>query len=147
MSTFIKGDIGLLHIYDGSAYRPIACLTDRTLDKELNVIESNTMCQPGEVKKDAGSINRTASVSGQCIDTTSAGGDTAKASYDYLDGKFEDKELCTFKYDTGIQDTPANYFKGYISSLSESASAGDNLITFDAEISIDEWDGSTDPNV
>ena len=99
MSEFLKGEIGILHVYDTSAYKPIACITDRTLDKELNVIESQTMCNPGEVDKTPGTINRTASVSGLCIDTTSAGGDTAKASYDALDILFEAKlrarsEIC-----------------------------------------------------
>jgi hypothetical protein len=146
MADFIKGDIGLMYVYDGSAYRPIACITDRSLDKELNVIESQTMCNPGETDKTPGTINRTASVSGQCIDTTSVGGDTAKASYDYLDAQFELKSKLTFKYDTGLADNASSYFKGYLSSLSESATAGDNLITFDAEIAIDEWDGYVDPN-
>ena len=145
MSEFLKGEIGILHVYDTSAYKPIACITDRTLDKELNVIESQTMCNPGEVDKTPGTINRTASVSGLCVDTTSAGGDTAKASYDALDILFEAKELCFFQYDTGLADTPSQFFSGYISSISETATAGDNLITFDAEIAIQDWYGDTDP--
>ena len=84
MADFLKGEGAILYVYDGSAYRPIACLTSNSLATALSVIETQTKCDPGQTIKGAGSFSYTIDAEGNYIDTTSAGGDTAKASHDYL---------------------------------------------------------------
>ena len=55
-----------------------------SLAQTRNIIESQTKCDPGLVVKDAGSLTYEISFEGQYIDTTSTGGETDKASHDYL---------------------------------------------------------------
>ena len=57
MSNFIKGENLILYIHDDTIYRPIACLTSNSLSQTLNIIESQTKCDPGVVIKDAGSMS------------------------------------------------------------------------------------------
>jgi hypothetical protein len=146
MSTFIKGDVVVLSIWNGvDAYEPLACLTSNTLSETTNIIESQTKCSPGVIEKDAGSYSYELSAEGQCIDTTSVGGETAKVSYDKLRGL--QGALQTWKMTTGIADTAAYYGSAIISDLEQSAEAGDTLITFSASFSGSGLIVTVDPNI
>ena len=58
MSTFIKGDVIILSLWNGTdAYEPIACLTSNSLSLTRNVIESQTKCDPGLITKTPGSYS------------------------------------------------------------------------------------------
>ena len=46
----IKGEVVILSIWDGtSAYEPLACLTSNSLSETVDIIESQTKCNPGVI--------------------------------------------------------------------------------------------------
>ena len=139
----------MLYVYDAAntAYRPLACITSNSLSSTLSLLESATKCNPSGTEYTADRLNESVSVDGEVIDSTSVGGDTAKASWDYLYGLMKDSAdndtKHDFWYDSGIAD--ANYyFKGYIGELSHEASATDK-ITFSATVQITGSTSTTDP--
>lgn len=133
MATPVKGELGLLYIHDGTIYRPLACLTSNSFSPNVSVIESMTKCNPGVVTKTAGVFTYTLEADGEYIDTTSVGGDTTKASHDYLFTKMTAKLPITWKLDTGV--TGAVYYgSGIITDLPLEQGAGDELSTFSITI-------------
>lgn len=135
MANFINGADLVLYVWDGAAYRPIACAENHSITESNNLIETQTKCAPKVVVKDIGSENNELSVEGKYIDTTSVSGDTAKASHDYLRTLKLQKN--TFRWDTGLTDKPFEYAIGIITELSVEASAADELVSFSATISVD----------
>lgn len=121
----IKGDVNILYIHDGSAYRPIACLTSNALSSTVEVLETQTKCAPGVTTKDAGNFSYSLSIEGEYIDTTSTGGETTKASHDYLFVQQQAKTKVTWKMATGLTDTAAYYGTALITDLSIDSPAGD----------------------
>lgn len=101
----IHGKEGLLSVYDGAAYRPVACLTSNSLATALSVLESATKCNPGVIERVADQFSYDVSADGEYIDTTSVGGDTAKASHDWLLSKQMAKENIVWRLDSGLADT------------------------------------------
>lgn len=146
MADFIKGEVAIVYVYDGAAYRPVACLTSNSLNSTLAVIETQTKCAPGQVIKGAGAFNYSLDLEGNYIDTTSAGGDTDKASHDYLLDLQQQKQVITWKLDTGLADTVAYYGEAIISDLSATFPAGDEFATFSATFDGSGTIVSTDPN-
>lgn len=129
MATPIKGELGLLYIYDGTIYRPLACLTSSSFSPNVSIIESMTKCNPGVVTKTAGMFTYTLEAEGEYIDTTSVGGDTTKASHDYLFTKLVAKLPVNWKLDTGV--TGVTYYgTAIITDLPLEQGAGDELSTF-----------------
>ena len=129
MALPIKGEVGILYIHDDTIYRPVACLTSNSLSSTVSVIESQTKCFPGVVKKQAGISAYTIDAEGEYIDTTSVGGETTKASHDYLLAKQMLKVAVTWKLDTGV--TGAIYYgSAILSDLSLEQGAGDEISTF-----------------
>ena len=133
MGTPIKGELGLLYIHDGTIYRPLACLTSSSFSPNVSIIESKTKCNRGVVTKTAGMFNYTLEAEGEYIDTTSVGGDTAKASHDYLFTKMTAKLHVTWKLDTGVTGV-IYYGTGFITDLPLEQGAGDDLSTFSITI-------------
>ena len=131
--AIIHGKNGILSIWDGAAYRPIACLTSNSLATSLSVIESNTKCDPGNTVRNADQFSYDISADGEYIDTTSVGGDTAKASHDWLLAKQMAKENVTWKLDSGLADT-VYYGDSIISDLNLDQAADANS-TFSATLS------------
>ena len=103
--TFIKGEEGVLSVYDGVAYRPIACLTSSSLATALSVLETNTKCDPGNTIRQGDQFSYDISCDGNYIDTTSVGGDDTKASHDWLLEKQMANENAEWKLDSGLADT------------------------------------------
>lgn len=130
MSTPIKGDYGILYIYDtvGEAWKPVACLTSNSLNTTVEVIERQTKCAPGVIEKSSGSFNYSLSIEGEYIDTTTAGGDDTKKSHDRLLELQEAKELVNWKLDTDIQDNDAVEYYGLalITDLTLDQAVGEN---------------------
>lgn len=144
--TFIKGQALIMSVWDGtSAYRPLACLTSSNFSASVEANEVETMCDPGNVVKEYGSSSYTAQVEGIYIDTTSAGGETTKASHDYLLDLIDNKTQRTFRLATGLADNPFYYVTGLITDLELSGEAGDNA-TFSATIEVSGGYSTTDPN-
>ena len=129
MALPIKGEVGILYVHDGTIYRPVACLTSNSLSSAVSVIESQTKCFPGVVKKQGGIFSYTLDAEGEYIDTTSVGGETTKASHDYLLAKQMLKAAVTWKLDTGV--TGAVYYgSAILSDLSLEQGSGDEISTF-----------------
>lgn len=125
----IKGELGILYIHDNAIYRPIACLTSNSFNPNVSVIESMTKCNPGVTIKTAGMFNYTLEAEGEYIDTTSIGGETTKASHDYLFTRMVAKQAVTWKLDTGV--TGAIYYgTAIITNLPLDQAAGDELSSF-----------------
>jgi hypothetical protein len=138
MADKIKGEGLILYIHDGSIYKPLACLTSNSLDSQLGMIESRTKCAPGVVEKQAGVFTYTLSADAIAIDTTSVGGDSTKASHDFILAVQRSKEIINWKMDSGT--TSLTYYgTGLITSLGFSAPTGDEFATFSLTI-----DGSGD---
>lgn len=103
--TIIHGKVGILSIWDTSAYKPVACLTSNSLATSLSVIESNTKCDPGNTVRNADQFSYDISADGEYIDTTSVGGDSTKASHDWLLSKQMAKTSVVWKLDSGLADS------------------------------------------
>jgi|TARA_R110002096_G_scaffold364152_1_gene557227 hypothetical protein len=140
----IKGEVVILSIWDGtSAYEPLACLTSNSLSETVDIIESQTKCNPGVIIKQGGTRSFEFSAEGESIDTTSVGGETAKASHDKLRaylGVFK-----SVKMTTGLADTTAYYGNVVMSDLESSAEAGSSLVTFSVTLSGSDLLAETEP--
>jgi len=144
----IKGEKGIIYIYTGAAYKPVACLTSNSLNTTVSMITSNTKCFPGVTKKTPGSFDYTIDAEGEYIDTTTVGGDTAKQSHDALFLIQQAKTLVEWKLDTNVDDaTSVKYYgSGYITDLSATFGSGDEVSTFSATIDGDGDIVLVDPN-
>lgn len=142
--TKIQGDVLTLAVYD-SAWKPIACITSNDLSSEAEIIETKTKCDPGVVGKEYGAVNKSISIDGEYIDTTSAGGETTKASHDWLEIKQVAKTKIEVRISTGLTDVPEQFGTAIISSLALTGPAGE-VSTFTATLDIDGALTSTDPH-
>lgn len=133
--TKIKGDALIQSVWDGAAYRPIACLTSNSLTRTRNIIESQTKCDPGVITKTAGSQSYEVPFEGEYIDTTSATGETTLASHDFIMTLFDTGNLYSWRLATGLADTPYYYGEGVFSDLEMTGPAGDELATFSGTLS------------
>lgn len=142
-----KGELGVIYLWVGSAYKPIACLTSTSLSTTVSIIESTTKCYPGVTKKYAGTFNGSISLEGEYTDTTTINGDTAKQSHDALFLMQKNKEIRNWKLDTNVSDASSvkYYGEALISDLSADFGSGDDLATFSATLDIDGEISTTDP--
>lgn len=134
-TTFIKGDVLLLYVHDGAAYRPVACLTSNSLAQTRGIIETQTKCDPGVIQRGAGVLSYEISCEGNYIDTTSVGAEVTKASHDYLKTLMDAGTTVTWKMDTGLADTAAYYGTAIFTDLTADAPTGDEFATFSATLS------------
>lgn len=132
----IQGDAFMLHIWDGAAYRPIACITSNSLSSTAETTESKNKCNPGVVSTEYGSINKSISIDGEFLDTTTAGGDVTKASFDFLENLQDTKTKATIKIDFGLEDNSSKYAVAIISDLQLTGPAGE-VSTFSATLNFD----------
>jgi len=145
MSTKIKGDSNILYIYDGSDYAPIMCLTSNTLSESRNIIESQTKCDPGEIKKLSGSYTYTIDFEGEMVEY-----DNGNKSWEYLHqqlmitGTEVDWKIDTA--DPNNNESRDFYGTAILSELSLDASAGDELVTFSGTLEGSGLISITDPH-
>lgn len=147
MATFIKGDTLVLSVYDGSAYRPVACLTNNSLSQTRGIIETQTKCDPGVIQRAAGVLSYEISAEGNYIDTTSVGGETTLASHDFIKGLIEAGNPVTWRMSTGLADTQFYYGSAIITDLGADAPTGDEFATFSTTLSGTGVITETDPEV
>ena len=146
--TFISGDFGVISVYDTNAWKPIGCLTTSSLNTTLGVIETRTKCQPGVVVRSSGAFGYTIDAEGVYIDTTSVGGDTAKASHDWLLVEQKAKNKIQWRLSTGLTDTEFYYGTAVIEDLTaDFDSSDDNNATFSLTLGGDGTILTVDPNV
>lgn len=143
----IRGEKGILYLWEATVYKPLACLTSNGLSSQLSMIESTTKCFPGVVKKTPGQLNNSIEAEGEYIDTTTAGGDSAKVSHDKMFLLQQNKTLVTWKIDTNIDSaTSVKYYgTGYFTDLSATFGSGDEVATFSVTIDVDGAVLLTDP--
>lgn len=132
----LKGDEKMLYAWDGLAYRPIACITSNELSSSAEVKESKNKCNPGVTSVEYSSINKSVSIEGEALDTTTAGGDSAKASFDFLEDAQDSQEKLDIKLDTGLEDAGSKFATVIIQDLTETAAAGE-IVTFSATLNFD----------
>ena len=144
----MKGENGILYIYQ-TTWKPVACLTKNSLKTSVSVIESKTKCYPGVVKKLLGTFTYAIDAEGEYIDTTTAGGDTAKKSHDSLILLQQAKTSVQWKIDTDITNaTSVKYFgTAAITDLNADFGSGDDLSMFTATLDGDGAILYTDPNI
>jgi len=133
MSEFVNGDNSVLSILRNASYVPIACLTSNGTSETVTFNEVQTKCDPGVIISTPNAYSYTKSLDGLLTDTTSVGGDTALASWDYLSGLMRAKTLIYWKEAVGSPAFLNEYGEGYIESLEMTAASGDN-ITFTGTI-------------
>ena len=145
----IRGEKGILYIWDTAAYKPVACLTSNGLNTTLAMIESTTKCFPGVVEKTPGTFSYSLDAEGEYIDTTTEdGGDDTKASHDALFLLQQNKTLVEWKLDTDVDngDSVKYYGSAYITDLSATFGSGDEVTTFSLTLDGDGAIVLTDPN-
>lgn len=148
MSTFIKGEAIILSIKDGASFKPIACLTSNSLNRTRNVIEAQTKCEPGQIIRQAGVASYEIAFEGNYIDTTSATGETTKASHDSLMAIMDSTAgSVVWKMDTGLTDTPAYYGTAILTGLNWDNPSGDEFATFSGTLQGSGLITETDPSV
>lgn len=133
MSEFVNGDNSVLSILRDAEYVPIACLTSNGTSETVTFNEVQTKCDPGVIISTPNAYSYTKSLDGLLTDTTSVGGDTALASWDYLSSLMRNKTLIYWKESIGSPAFLNEYGEGYIESLEMTAASGDN-ITFTGSI-------------
>jgi hypothetical protein len=145
----IKGESGILYIYQDTSWKPIACLTSNSLSSTVSEIESITKCNPGKVIKSAGVFSYSLSAEGEYIDTTTAGGDTTKQSHDALFSLQQALALVEWKIDTDITNaTSVKYYgSAIITDLEATFGSGDEFSTFSATFSGSGAVTTVDPHV
>ena len=145
----IMGKNITLAVYDGAAYRPVACLTSNGISITQEMLELPiTKCSPDKKSK-KGDLSYEIPFEGQFIDTTTVGGDTAKASYDFLvthmksmkdtDSKTRWKQTTTIGATSDVI-----YGEGHIINLELTAPA-EGEATFSATLQGEGWFSSTEP--
>jgi len=139
--SYIKGYSVLFSIWDTDAYEPIACVTSNTLTENVELIETRTKCNPGNVDREADAYTYEISVDGVYIDEDV---DTARQSHRKLATLMRAKTTITWRLSTGITSPTAEYGTGIITSLELTGEAEGNA-TFTATISGIGSITSTDP--
>lgn len=133
MPNFINGDLAILSIKRDGDYVPVACLTSNGLAEALTFNEVQTKCDPGVIISTPNSYSYNVPLEGVLTDTTSGGGDTALASWDYLRGLMRAKTLVEWQITIGDPVFITDSGEGYFENLEMTAPAGDN-ITFTGSI-------------
>tara|TARA_R110000803_G_C11898827_1_gene311844 strand:+ start:437 stop:883 length:447 start_codon:yes stop_codon:yes gene_type:complete len=132
--TFIKGDVIILSVHDGSGYLPVACLTSNSLSTTTATIETITKCDPGKTIKTPGVFDYSISADGLYIDT-GVGGDTTKKSHDTLLALQMAGTVTNWRISTGLVTNTEYYGTAIITDLNLDAPTGGENSTFTATLS------------
>lgn len=141
--AIFNGDDDILLVWDGTVYRPIACITSSGMEEGRTFRERLTKCSNGATERSPGAYNASIPVEGLVFDTTSVGGDTAKASYDWLQQKIRAAELLTIKNTLGT--LAPEYAFVYIENLVRTSPANED-ISFTANFLVQGVPVSEDPH-
>ena len=136
---FYLGSLFMLYIRSGGTWKPVACLTSNGISESWDFAETMTKCDPGVTRRKPTTYSYEIPIEGVFTDTTGAGGDTAKASWDAIATLARAKTYIEWQVallrSNGTEDTnfPEQYGSGYFSALEISAPESD-FITFTATI-------------
>ena len=152
MAKYVQGHERILKRYDGTAYKPLVCLTSTDFSQALSMIETINVCTNGEVESTPDSITRSVSFSGEIVDTSSlvggmASGETIEELYTAQEesrtsGEADNWVLMAANDSLNVQP---KYFKGFLSDASDSFAAGSKA-TFSGTITVNGVPVAVDPN-
>ena len=137
-NTNVKGAQGILSFHDGTAYKPIVCLTSTSMSRVSEVIQKVNYCTQGETISKVDRITRTVKFDGEVmtVDTPADG-----VSYDDLITAIESMEEQNFRLDGR---GTSQYFKAVISNLDDTY-PGEGDATFSGSLTINGDISETDP--
>ena len=137
-NTNVKGADGVLSFHDGTAYKPIICLTSTSMSRVSEVIKKVNYCTQGETRSKVDSITRTVNFDGEVM---TVGTPADGVSYDDLITAIESMEEQNFRLD-GRGAT--QYFKAIIANLDDTY-PGEGDATFSGSLTINGDVSETDP--
>ena len=143
MSQLIKGELVILDIWDGAAYKPVGGLTSNTLSVEVNIMEAQIKDNPGIILRQAGSSSSTVAYEANYIKT-----DSTKTDFDAMLGFVNTISGTTQTWRmSSDQTTPVYYYgTGIFSSLELTSAAGDEFATYSGELQNTGLIVTVDPN-
>jgi len=148
--TFYMGNLFMLYIRTGGLWKPVSCMTSNGISESWNFAETVTACDPGVTRRKPTTYSYEIPYEGVFTDTSGAGGDTAKASWDTLSGIARAKTAVDWKIallqDDGDEEPnfAPQYGTAYFSALDISATMED-FITYSATFLGDGDITTTDP--
>lgn len=143
-----EDEAGNLSYYDGVAYKPIGCLTNTSYSAAMQYLEKVNYCTGGKTVRIPKGLERTLSVEGELIDTTSVGGNPAKVTgtemRELQEVQGESGESNIFRL--GRADAGYLYFEATISQYDDSFPSGEQA-TFSMGLDIKDKPSKIDPNI
>jgi len=137
-NTNVKGAQGILSFHDGTAYKPIVCLTSTSMSRVSEVIQKVNYCTQGETISKVDRITRTVKFDGEVM---TVGAPADGVSYDDLITAIESMEEQNFRLDGR---GTSQYFKAVISNLDDTY-PGEGDATFSGSLTINGDISETDP--
>jgi hypothetical protein len=147
---FYSGSLFMLYIRNSGTWKPVACLTSNGISESWDFAETVTKCDPGVTRRKPTTYSYEIPFEGVFTDTSGAGGDTAKASWDTIKGIARAKTLAEYQIallrDNGTEDPnfAAQYGTAYFSALDITGAEGE-FITFSGTLLGDGDISETDP--
>jgi hypothetical protein len=132
---FYSGSLFMLYIRNSGTWKPVACLTSNGISESWDFAETVTKCDPGMTRRKPTTYSYEIPFEGVFTDTSGAGGDTAKASWDTIKGIARAKTLAEYQIallrDNGTEDPnfAAQFGTAYFSALDITGAEGE-FITF-----------------
>ena len=94
---FYSGSLFMLYIRNAGAWKPVACLTSNGISESWDFAETVTKCDPGVTRRKPTTYSYEIPFEGVFTDTSGAGGDTAKASWDTIKNIARAKTLTEYQ--------------------------------------------------
>jgi hypothetical protein len=147
---FYSGSLFMLYIRTGGAWKPVACLTSNGISESWDFAETVTKCDPGVTRRKPTTYSYEIPFEGVFTDTSGAGGDTAKASWDTIKNLARAKALTEYQIallkENGTEEPnfAAQYGAAYFSALEITGAEGE-FITFTGTMLGDGDITETDP--
>jgi hypothetical protein len=127
--TFYKGNTQILYIFVEGIKIPVACLTDNSISRQVDFLETTTQDNGGW--KTGQPLNKSYRISFSGVQIESNFAAPTKASLDILEILFQNGTLFNWTIET--ESTFIDGGSGRISTLTDSSSA-EGLLTFTGEI-------------
>ncbi len=147
---FYSGSLFMLYIRNSGTWKPVACLTSNGISESWDFAETVTKCDPGVTRRKPTTYSYEIPFEGVFTDTSGAGGDTAKASWDTIKNLARAKTLTEYQIallrEDGTEDPnfSAQFGAAYFSALDITGAEGE-FITFSGTMLGDGDITETDP--
>jgi len=132
---FYSGSLFMLYIRNSGTWKPVACLTSNGISESWDFAETVTKCDPGVTRRKPTTYSYEIPFEGVFTDTSGAGGDTAKASWETIKTIARAKTLTEYQIallktdGTEEPNFDAQYGTAYFSALDITGAEGE-FITF-----------------